>query len=378
MSVPLSAPRPRETKLLIAALVLYAVVAIPVSIRRGTDLAIHLTVAQSWLDGTPLYSSNPRVGAWWPPFAILLVAPFAIVAHVSAALSKAAWAVMSLVCLGWSIQRLSNNGWRAVLIAVSAVAVPLHRNFEDLNLNAMLLALLVAAAYDLDGEREGRAGLWIGAATALKVFPGLLLVYMAIRGRWRAVLVGTAAAVCLTLGPLLRYGGAAAVGGVRAWLTNSAPVGWTLRGSNQSLSALATRLHLATPGLVALYLFCVVLAFAALRRPRVAHPAFEEVAVVALVAVLWSPIAWVHYFLLALPAWIVALRLPAGGRARAWSIYLTAAGVATSGLLTVWSLSLRSDLFELSIYTWGALMLLAVLAFAPRGTREAVSTPGTG
>jgi uncharacterized membrane protein len=85
-----------------------------------------------------------------------------------------------------------------------------------------------------------------------------------------------------------------------------------------------------------------------------------------LVAVLLSPIAWVHYFLFALPVWIVALRLPSQGRARAWSFALLLAGVATSGIATVWSLSLRDTVFNLSLYTWGALLLLVVVAFAPR------------
>ena len=68
----------------------------------------------------------------------------------------------------------------------------------------------------------------------------------------------------------------------------------------------------------------------------------------------------------ALPVWIVAQRLPSQGRARAWSFALLLAGVATSGIATVWSLSLRDAVFNLSLYTWGALLLLCVVAFAPR------------
>ena len=357
---------PRETRILLLAGILYAAVAVPVGIRRGGDLEAHFTAARLWLEGLPLYAHPPKVGVWWPPLAVLLVVPFALAAQLSAALAKAAWAAGSVACLCWSVVRLPRDRWKTVALALAAVAVPLHRNFEDLNLNAVLLALLVAAARDLGRGRESRAGAWIGAAAALKVFPAVWLGYLAYRRHWRGLAVGIAVAAGLSLAPLLRYGAIGAFDGVRDWLANSSPVAWTQGGSNQSLSALATRLHLPGAGLAFLDLACVALGVIALRRLKVADAAFEELAVVGLIAVLLSPIAWVHYFLFALPVWIIALRLPPHGRARAWSIALLLAGVATSGIATVWSLSLREAVFRLSLYTWGTLLLLVVVAFAPR------------
>ncbi len=357
----------RERRLLVLAGVLYAAVIIPVAMRRGGDLQVNFGEADLWLHGLPVYASAPRLGIWWPPFAVLLVAPFAAVAHVSAALAKAAWAVASVACVGWSLAALPRDRWRPVLLAVAAVAVPLNRNFEDLNLNAILLALLVAAAADLAQGREARSGMWIGAATALKVFPGLLLIYLAYRRQWRGVAAGATVAAGLTVGALLPYGVPGALRALGRWVANGASTGWTLLGSNQSLAALTARLGLPPLAVALLDLACLALAFTALRRPKVANPAFEELAVVMLAAVLLSPIAWVHYFLLALPAWVVALRLPLAVRAAPpWRAALIVSGVATSGVLTVWSLPLRRELFELSIYTWGALLLLGVLAFAPR------------
>ena len=212
---------------------------------------------------------------------------------------------------------------------------------------------------------------WIGAAAALKVFPVVWLLYLAYRRHWRALAIGIAVAAGLSLAPLLRYGVPGAFDAVCDWLANSSPVAWTQGGSNQSLSTLATRLHLPGAGLAVLDIACIALGVVALRRPKVTDAAFEELAVVGLVAVLLSPIAWVHYFLFALPVWIVALRLPSHDRTRGWSFALLLAGVATSGIATVWSLSLRDAVFNLSLYTWGALLLLSVVAFAPR-TRPAV------
>jgi alpha-1,2-mannosyltransferase len=300
---------------------------------------------------------------------------------VSTALAKAAWAAGSVMCLGWSIAHLPRDRWKTVALALAAVAAPLHRNFEDLNLNAVLLALLIAAAGDLgrgrDDGGEKRAGTWIGVATALKLFPVIWLGYLAYRRYWRGLAIGIAVAAGLTVAPLLRYGIVGAFDAMRDWLVHSEPAAWTQLGSNQSLSALATRLHLGGAGRAVLDLACVALGVVALRRPNVVDAAFEGMAVVGLVAVLVSPLAWVHYFVFALPAWIVALHLPRDDWKRAWSVALLLAGLATSGIATVWSLAVRDAAFDLSLYTWGALLLLLVVACAPR-RRSGPLTPSPG
>jgi alpha-1,2-mannosyltransferase len=379
----------RERNAVLLAALVYAAIAVPVGIRRGGDLESHLPEARNWIAHRPVYADPPQVGVAWPPFAVLVVVPFALIAAASPALAKGSFALVSVLCLAWSVARVPRTGWQPVILAAAAVAVPLHRNFEDLNLNALLLALVVAAAADLSGRREVRAGVWIGAAAALKVFPALLLLYLAARRRWRSLGTGVLVAAGLTISAMLPYGFTSAVTVVGDWIGSSAPAGWTVRGSNQSLAALATRLHGGVPLLAALDIGATALALAALRRlnggggeawRRVVEVgggggtgrAFAEIAVVTLLAVLLSPIAWVHSFLLLFPAWLVALHRPATGP---WRVLRPLAAVLTSGALTVWSLSSRSAVFELSIYTWGALLLLAALAFLPAPERARASSP---
>src|SRR5207245_8857705 len=120
-------------------------------------------------NGSPLVPSvTTRIGLPWPPFSALALTPFAVVARRNLRLSKALWAVLSLACLVWSVCRVPSERRWAVGWALAAVAVPLHRNFEDLNINCVLLALTLAAVVALDRGREQRAGGWIGVATALK------------------------------------------------------------------------------------------------------------------------------------------------------------------------------------------------------------------
>lgn len=361
---------PGERRRLLLAGILYAAVVIPVGMRRGGDLEVHFTAARLWLDGLPLYAHAPGVGTWWPPLAVLLVVPFALVAQWSAPLAKALWAAGSVVCLGSSLVWLPRDRWKTVALAVAAVAVPLHRNFEDLNLNAMLLVLMITAAAELARGREGRAGLWIGVAAALKAFPAVWLLYLGYRRHWRGLAIGVAVAGALTIAPLLCYGVGGAVAALRDWLANTAPVVRTPLGSNQSLAALATRLHVARAGAAALDIACVALALVALRRPKITDATFEELAVVGVISVLVSPIAWVHYFVFALPAWVIALRLPRQHWGRTWTVALWVAGFATSGIATVWSVPLRDALFEFAPYTWGSLLLLCVVAFAPRDASD--------
>jgi alpha-1,2-mannosyltransferase len=362
----------RRWRLAAAAAVLgYAGIAAAVGIRRGGDLEAHFPLAARWLAHAPIYTAAPHPGAWWPPFAVLAVSPFAWLAGHQAAAAKAAWALLQVACLAWVLRRAPRRPLPPVLLAFAAVAVPLHRNFEDLNMNGFLLALLTAAARDLDAGRERRAGAWIGAATALKLFPGLLLLYLAYRRRWRGLLTGTAVAVGLSAAPLAPYGVTGALRESRTWLAASAAGVWGVRGSNQSLAALVARLHAPAAALLACDLAGVALALIALRRLE-DRDGYGEIGTVMLVAILVSPIAWVHYFLLAFPAWLTVLRRAAADRlAPGWIAVLSASGIATSGVLTVGSLSLRREVWELSTYTWGAVLLLAALAFLSTGRAQA-------
>ncbi len=211
---------PRERGWLIGIGLLYAAVVIPIGIHKGGDFTQELTQSERLLRGIPLYVENPRSGIWWPPFTALGLVPFALVARWSLALAKAGWAALNVFSLAWSVARARawTTGWTPVVLALAAVGKPLQSNYEHLNLTPILLALIVATAADLEARHDGRAGWWIGLATAIKGFPALLLLYLAYRGRWRACATGLAVAAGLTLGAMLPLGPARAVGAVHDWL----------------------------------------------------------------------------------------------------------------------------------------------------------------
>jgi alpha-1,2-mannosyltransferase len=351
---------------LVALSILYAAIVIPIGIHKGIDFEIHLKGTQGLLAGQPVLAEAATIGVWWPPFAVLALTPFALVARLSLPLAKSIYALLGVACVTWSIARFGSAGRKHLVWAVAAVAVPLQINFDYLNINAFLLALVVAAGFDLARGRDTRAGIWLGLATALKVFPGLLLLYAAYRRRWRPALLGAALALGLSVCGLLPLGIAGAVASGRDWLVHSSAGVWVLHRRNQSLPALLERAGAAHASVIAIDLLLLTLAAVALWRSTPDDDVVHDVGLVTLLAILLSPIAWDHYYLLAFPAWVAALGRSPNQRTRVAQIALCAAGIATSGALTVGSATARGFLLEHSIFAWGGVLLLLLLLIERR------------
>ncbi len=367
---------PRERKTLLVVGLLYAAVVIPIGIHKGGDFTQELGQSERLLHGLPLYVANPEKGIWWPPFTALALVPFALVARWSLAVAKTCWSLLNVGCLGWSVARSRGwaSGWAPVLLAVAAVGKPLQSNFEHLNVTPVLLALVVATAADLEANREVRAGLWIGLATAIKGFPALLLLYLAYRRRWRGLATGAAVAGGLTVGAMLPFGAVGAVTAVRDWLGLSLQGKLLLSLGTQSLSGLVHLFGWSPIAVAALELACLAGVAAAFRgegrRPAASGGALTEVGIVAILAVLFSPVAWLYYYTLAFPAWIATLarsQAPPnwggwggwGGHARRAALGL--AGLLTSGVLTFGLYPRQLWFVRDANYTWGGLVLLTVL-----------------
>ena len=350
----------RERWTLGAFCAVYAATVVVLRIHHGGDVVPEIALSERWLSGEPLYQSDlPFQGTRWPPLALVALVPFALIARASLAVAAAAWSVFGVACLGVAVALARRWGWKAAILALACTAVPLQTNFEHRNMNTVLLALVVAAAADLDEARETRAGLWLGLATALKVFPALLLVYLAVRGHWRALAVATAVAAGGTLLALAPYGAAGGSAAAGNWLRLSLDqTQWQLATSDQSLRALVLRL--GGPLEAALGVAAVCLGASLI----VARP-LPGLGAMTLAAVLASPIAWVHYYVLAFPAWLAVLQRvddrKGGGGLGGRGVALAFAAAATSGWLTVGPRPLRALLLGGSIYAWGGLVLLALV-----------------
>jgi alpha-1,2-mannosyltransferase len=360
---------------LAAAVVLYAVITIPLAVHKGEDIASELAQSDLLLRGLPSYAVPQNQGVWWPPFALAALAPFALIARISMPLAKACWALFSILCLAWSLWRTSDAGGRALTLALLAVALPIQYNFQHLNVNTPLLALAIAAARDLE-TRETRAGVWVALATALKLFPGLLIVLFAYRRRWKAFGVAAGGAVILSYAAMLPYGPVEAVRAIARW------VSLDLHATSYQGAAVAalgmqklSRLVYAVDGglllVVIAHIALLTLVWLALRRAP-SHP-LRDVGIVLVAACLLSPVGWLHTFTLAYPLWVYALARPEPGRPWWRTALWIAAGVLTSGYLAKipWPQGLgwiagHND-------TVGSLLLLVLVATAPRPGTPAVA-----
>jgi alpha-1,2-mannosyltransferase len=380
------------------------------ALHKGGDFSVYLDAGTRLLHGKPLYeASGIAAGLVGPPFQPVLFVPFALLATSSVEVARIAWHLFNVLCLGvglyaWHLALtparppLAVHSPSTFVWPLLAVMYPLQTNFEHQNINAVLLAFAGLGALRESEGRNRAAGLWLGAAAALKVFPLLLLGVLAVRRCWRTLGWACAAAVVLTVLPLLRYGAAGYIDLMHDWWSFSGQGHWPIRRHNQSLFAMLGRYlspadlltwgpipETASPGVHLVWLVTAVAVTALFlwMVARATRPARRETTTVALaaglcLAVLLSPIAWEHYWLLLWPVFAIAYNPPAGSpswvRVAFWTGAVLTSGIARPTVGRTGVAIARG----LSIRTWaGAVMLvasLAVLRTLQRGTDYHVRT----
>ena len=332
MTAPSTANTRRTWRALAAFLVVSFIILNTVNaIRKGGDFQGFLEAGRRILTGSPLYEgSGPGIGVTWPPFLGLFFAPFATLDALSPLAARLTWYTVGLLGMWLGLRLWARayfaerfNGWTevppsALLVPLLCVVFPSQTNFEHQNLNPLLLWILGATAFALSRHRALIAGAALGAAVALKAFPALLIPYLVYRRRWKSVAAAIVTSVVLTLLPLLRYGMEAGAQLADWWRISGGA--WPTRSNNQSLVAAVDRMitgfgnpHVTLSGneltiAVSAAIACALVAvfIAAIRRAPSEAVVTRELAMVTVLAVLLSPIAWDHYWVLLLPAFLVA------------------------------------------------------------------------
>jgi len=277
-----------------------------------------------------------------PPASILLALPFARLdyadAHLAWNLATAPLFVLAVVLVLRELRvRLRPSSVFPATVLVIACH-PLSYQLLQGQLD-FVLAFLVTAAWVADRRgRPGWAGAAVGAATAIKLYPGFLFVYFLFARRWRALATGAAAFLALNalaagvFGPeaFRTYVGEVlpAVVGYRTDWRNVSLAGFWLRlfdPDEADRVAAVVRAPFAGHVIAAACRLAVaaVVAVVCVRVKSVA--ARDRAFALCLVGMLLvSPIAWTHYFLLLLlPLGLVWARLPADGpRVAMWAAFL--------------------------------------------------------
>ncbi|TDB74370.1 glycosyltransferase 87 family protein [Micromonospora sp. KC721] len=367
------------------------------------DLKIYMRAVDWWRAGNPLYDyvQPDRVQGelyfTYPPFSALLLWPFGLL-RLGAVVTvfTALTALGVVVTTRWLVAPvIARHGLPRVFTLVVAVllvfaAESTRETITFGQINMLLVVLVLADLLFAVPQARRWAGVGVGLATALKLFPGIFIVYLLVTRRWRAAAVASATAAAATLL-------AAAVAPRDSWrfwtheLWATNRVGRTDYTGNQSLFGLLSRIEVpAAPNrLLWLALVAVVLGYGLHRAARAVRAGDEltGLTLTGLVGGLISPITWTHHIYWFIPAVVVLVdaaldadRGSAEGLRRRRT--LLAVAVGTSALIiygvvsfqdwgvapartdTPWEFLLRNEYVLLSLVL---LVVLPVRRLPPRG-----------
>ena len=403
------APRKPTLALMVAAPIIVIGLSVIYS-HRGGDFAGYLAVGEIGLKGGDVYRDAPPLVNTWPPLFGLLCIPLALAGRLSLVGARFGWLLLNWIALGAAFAAMIRLvygkpitlTWRGeppaggVEAASAAVLLPfllcilwILSNFEHLQVNIIIFALTLAGLLQHQAGRDGRAGLLIGVATALKVMPVLFLPYFLWRRRWRAALGLIVAACALSLLPAAFDGWARFADQLTAWRA-ALSAGWGVGMMNLSVYAMADRMlghgmiPFAAPGVLDLAasgrpavlwvvggLLALVTAAACwlFRGPYDARrrSAVAEWSVVLLVAALFGTVAWKAYLIVLLLPMVLFVAtwrdaaVDAGFRrtlrALTWVTFTLGLGTATDLV----GRDLAGHLEMGSIQTLMALLLLGML-----------------
>jgi hypothetical protein len=334
----------------------------------GVDFFQEWASGRNLLSGLPVYGSHklalerhlgyhlhspdgPRVDVAidvnaHPPTSVLVLLPLAALNYPDAVL---VWNLLSLAALGaslWLIGRqlgIALAPWCVFpLLALLMLCNPLRQQVNQGQLNLFLLLLLVGTWVAERSGRTASAGALLAVATAIKLFPGLLFLYLLVRRQYRALVAGalTFAAITavsvLVLGPetyrmycneivhetsRFRSGwGNASLPGLWAKLFEPDSVNKPIESLWHSPAAAKLATGLSVLLLLALLAWSIY-------RARTRPECDRAFALTLTAMLLVSPITWDHYLLLlALPLTLLWLWLPSSGLVR-WSFVLVAAAL---------------------------------------------------
>ena len=348
------------------------------------DLNIYHGAMVWWTHGGNLYdfvSPGTTLGFTYPPFAALAMAPMAIMPTLVAGWMNTVVSLAALtLLLAWLLVPIADRyGWPrwfvvALAVPLAAATEPVRETlgFGQVNL---LLALLIYADFVALRNRANRAGpqagtpvparalrrwwatgatagVGVGLATAIKLTPGLFIIYFLVTKQWRAAATSAATAVGVTLLTFV-VGGPETITYFTSVVTDTSKVGAVDATANQALSGLLARLYDSptTPTLMWLAFAMLILAVG-LSRAKTAHAEGDELTsftLVGLTANAVCPISWTHHLVFVIPALVIlvdtAMRRRAAARA------LASRGLWTRGPVGIPALAgLRHALAALGVY----------------------------
>ncbi|WP_051367557.1 glycosyltransferase 87 family protein [Hamadaea tsunoensis] len=300
------------------------------------DLKVYFGAINWWAHGHgELYDylkPNSTYGFTYPPFAAFAMLPMAIVPWPVAITIASVLTIAATVLVVWWLVRplVPRDALYAagITLALLIAYEPMRETFLFGQVNMLLVALVAGDLLFPTRQRRWWAGIGIGLATAIKLTPGLFIIYLLVTRRFRAAGTAMATAAGVTL-----VACAIAPDAAREFFTNALwdtdRVGSLAFVSNQSLQGLVARLDPAHPSKV-LWLVLVLAAVAVWIWKIRQADLVTGLALTGVVSCLLSPVTWIHHLVWLVPAFVLLVR--AGG----WRFRLAAVSYVILCSKLVW------------------------------------------
>ena len=271
-----------------------------------------------------------------PPALIVMVAPLSKLPYRTARIIwLALMAACSAAAIALTARHLGARTGNALVIGIGALALPVFQ--KDLvygQSNGLLLLLLVVAWLQMKQRRDGVAGVALGLAIALKLFPALMAIPLIRMPRRRALASTIASSVIFSAVGVFLVG----IGSTREFVKPATPVNfafWRAAPMNLSLPGIAYRWLTSSrwrpgaanaPGIAAALAFalialCVVAMF---KTPARMSGRFWAAIPLMLLA---TPLMWETYLVFVVPSVMIAI-----ARGNVSTPVLIAAAIAAIGI----------------------------------------------
>jgi hypothetical protein len=163
---------------------------------EGYDFTSYLMSARALYTGGDPYHTGTTFEYIYPLFLAFVLIPLSAVPYWLANLVWFGLNAGSLLYLCWAIPKIAEGSeaaapaGRFALTAAIVMAVlfsPLQNHLLNGQVNLIVLLCCVMFLRFYTREKDVAAAAWLGAAIAIKIVPGILVVFLLVRGRFRIV-----------------------------------------------------------------------------------------------------------------------------------------------------------------------------------------------
>jgi len=275
------------------------------------DLDVYRRAGRLLLEGGDIYNLPGQLPFLYPPFAGLLAVPLAL---LPSALVQIAWTTAGVLALLAVLHRFGLRGWvlslvgSATVVLVGSVTETLAFGQLGIFLVALVLLDLTPGPRVLKGSRLLPQGTLTALATAIKLTPGIFLLYLIVTGRRRAWITTVVTGLVVTLVSAVVVPSASITFWGRLAHGDTGLGHSIIYYTNQSVMADVVRIFglgrdAALVGLVLSALVAALGVWAAAAWDRLDQVRWA-VSLCGVAGLLASPVSWLHHFV-----WIVPLGL---------------------------------------------------------------------